>query len=459
MTALAERRTCDLLLVDDDDEVRAGIARNLECLGYRVAQADSLMAAVETLKSREIPVAIVDLVLPDGSGADLLDRLRAGDREEFGVIMLSGQGTISTAVEAMKRGAADFLTKPVKLQEIDAAVQRVLENVRLKRENGRLRELIRQNRGTAAIVGDSPPMRELWRLIERVAPTDKPVLIQGESGTGKELVARAIADASPLRDQPLVTVNCAALPESLLESELFGHEKGAFTGALAAKPGLFEVADGGTLFVDEIGELAPSLQAKLLRVLEDGSLRRVGSIKQRQVRVRLLAATNRDLLEEVKQGRFREDLYYRINVLTLTLPPLRARAGDIGLLVRHFVGPDWRLEPGLLDRLSVYAWPGNVRQLRNALERAKILATDRLLEWSNFPPEMTDAGMPMRESVPPTAEAIPSLPTGPVPLNEANRHLVMMAYRDAGGNKSRAAKSLGVTRRTLYRLLEKYSIE
>lgn len=458
MTALAERRTCDLLLVDDDAEVRSGIARNLECLGYRVAQAESLASAVETLKSREIPVAIVDLVLPDGSGADLLDRLRAGDREECGVIMLSGQGTIGTAVQAMKRGAADFLTKPVKLQEIDAAVQRVLENVRLKRENERLRELLRQNRGTTSIVGDSPPMRELWRLIERVAPTDKPVLIQGESGTGKELVARAIADASPLHDQPLVTVNCAALPESLLESELFGHEKGAFTGAMTAKPGLFEVADGGTLFVDEIGELAPSLQAKLLRVLEDGSLRRVGSIKQRQVRVRLLAATNRDLAEEVKQGRFREDLYYRINVLTLTLPPLRARAGDLALLVRHFVGPDWTLEPGLLERLAAYAWPGNVRQLRNSLERAKILSTAGMLEWANFPPEVTDSDTTPRDVADPTT-AIPPLPSGPLPLEQANRHLVLLAYREAGGNKSRAAKTLGVTRRTLYRLLEKYGIE
>ncbi len=468
MTALAERRTCDLLLVDDDVEIRTGIARNLECLGYRVVQADSLALAVETLKSREISVAIVDLVLPDGSGADLLERIRAGDRDECGIIMLSGQGTISVAVESMKRGAADFLTKPVKLPEIDAAIQRVLENVRLKRENERLRELIRQNRGAASIVGDSPPMRELWRLVERVAPTDKPVLIQGESGTGKELVARAIADASPLRDQPLVTVNCAALPESLLESELFGHEKGAFTGALSAKPGLFEVADGGTLFVDEIGELAPSLQAKLLRVLEDGSLRRVGSIKQRQVRVRLLAATNRDLLEEVKQGRFREDLYYRINVLTLTLPPLRARFGDIEPLVGHFVGPDWQLEPGLLERLSAYPWPGNVRQLKNSIERAKILATDHVLEWGNFPPEITafeaaGAGLPPREPATPPpgpeSEVETTLPVGPVGLSEANRHLVLRAYREAHGNKSQAAKSLGVTRRTLYRLLEKYGIE
>jgi DNA-binding NtrC family response regulator len=452
MSSAVERRLCELLLVDDDAEVRAGMGRNLERLGYSVVQAASLVAATEALKSREIPVAIVDLMLPDGSGADLLDRLRSGEPDECGIIMLSGQGTISAAVEAMKRGASDFLTKPVKLPEIDAAVQRVLEKVRLRRENDRLRELIRQNRGVMQIVGESTAMHEIWRLVERVAPTDKPVLIQGESGTGKELVARAIADASPLRDQPLVTVNCAALPEALLESELFGHEKGAFTGAQSAKPGLFEVADGGTLFVDEIGELAASLQAKLLRVLEDGSLRRVGSIKQRQVKVRLLAATNRDLAEEVKQGRFREDLYYRINVLTLSLPPLRERAGDIPLLARHFAGPGWEFEPGLLDRLTRCRWPGNIRQLKNALERAKILATGRLLEWSNLPPEIVFA-----EDV--TDSEGGGLAGGAGDLQSANRHLVLKAYQEAGRNKSQAAKALGVTRRSLYRLLEKFGIE
>jgi DNA-binding NtrC family response regulator len=458
MSTMTERRTCDLLIVDDDAEVRAGTGRNLERLGYRVVEAATLSAAIDVLKAREIAVAIVDLMLPDGSGADLLDRMRDGDQEECGIIMLSGHGTIPAAVEAMKRGAADFLTKPAKLPEIDAAIQRVLEKVRLRRENERLRELLRQNRGVTRIIGDSPPMLELWRLIERVAPTDKPVLIQGESGTGKELVARAIAEVSPLREQPIVTVNCAALPEALLESELFGHEKGAFTGAQAAKPGLFEVADGGTLFVDEIGELAPSLQAKLLRVLEDGSLRRVGSIKQRTVRVRLLAATNRDLTEEVRNGRFREDLYYRINVLTLKLPPLRERGADLPLLVRHFVGPDWELETDLLPRLSAYSWPGNVRQLRNAIERAKILATSHRLEWANFPPEVTTCGAATR-SDDVTAPGSDPLLGGPLALDEANRQLVLKAYRESAGNKSHAAKLLGVTRRTFYRLLEKYGIE
>lgn len=450
MTEAGQRRVCELLLVDDDRELRTQMARNLSRLGYRTVEADSLRAAVEILQSREIPLAIVDLVLPDGSGVELLDQLRGAGQDECAVVMLSGQGTITTAVEAMKRGASDFLTKPVRLQELDSTLQRVLENQRLKRENQQLKELLRQQRPGRRIVGKSAPMQEVFRLIGKVGPTDNPVLIQGESGTGKELVAQALAESGPQHDRPLVTINCAALPESLLESELFGHEKGAFTGAQAAKQGLFEVADGGTLFIDEIGELAQSLQAKLLRVLEDGSLRRVGSIKQRKVHVRLLAATNRDLATEVQAGRFREDLFYRINVLTLTLPPLRQRGGDLPLLVEHFTSPDWELEAGLSEHLARYSWPGNVRQLRNAIERAKILATGNLIELSNFPPEVV-AGCQSGETTP---EA-----TAGEDLEAANRRHILHAYHQAGGNKVRAAQALGVTRRTLYRLLEKYGIE
>lgn len=450
MTEADHRRVCELLLVDDDRELRTQMARNLGRLGYQTVEADSLRSAVEVLQSREIPLAIVDLVLPDGSGVELLDQLRSAGQDECAVVMLSGQGTITTAVEAMKRGAADFLTKPVRLQELDAALQRVLENRRLKRENLQLRELLRHQRPERRIIGESAPIQEVLRLIGKVGPTDKPVLIQGESGTGKELVAQALVEASPLHERPFVTINCAALPESLLESELFGHEKGAFTGAQTAKPGLFEVADGGTLFIDEIGELAPSLQAKLLRVLEDGSLRRVGSIKQRKVHVRLLAATNRDLATEVQNGRFREDLLYRINVLTLTLPPLRERGADLPLLVQHFAGPDWEIEAGLCERLARYSWPGNVRQLRNAIERARILATGNLIELANFPPEIVAACQ---------SAASASGPGDSDDLEAANRRHILQAYQQAAGNKVRTAQALGVTRRTLYRLLEKYGIE
>jgi transcriptional regulator with PAS, ATPase and Fis domain len=275
------------------------------------------------------------------------------------------------------------------------------------------------------------------------------VLIQGESGTGKELVAKALHRSSRFSDKPLVVINCAALPETLLESELFGHEKGAFTGAIASKPGLFEVADGGTLFIDEIGELAGGLQAKLLRVLEDGSLRRVGSVKERRVSVRLLAATNRDLGEEILKGRFREDLYYRINVLTITLPPLRERQGDLPQLIEHFAGRDWRWNKEFQEILENYGWPGNVRQLRNAVERAKILAEDNVLELENLPPEIVRSGM----------EAAVQRPGPEADLETLNRHHIADTFNRYQGNKARTARALGISRRTLYRLLEKHDIE
>jgi transcriptional regulator with PAS, ATPase and Fis domain len=291
-------------------------------------------------------------------------------------------------------------------------------------------------------------MQDVFRLIARVGTTDKPILIQGESGTGKELVARALHEASPLADKPLVTVNCAALPETLLESELFGHEKGAFTGAIGTKQGLFEVADGGTLFVDEIGELALDLQAKLLRVLEDGTLRRVGSVKERRVRVRLLAATNRDLAQEVKERRFREDLFYRINVLTIHLPPLRERVGDLQLLVDHFVGSEWNVDSDVIRLLECYSWPGNVRQLLNALDRAKILADDDRIRVDNLPSEIIES-----------THLRPSLnAAGDLDLDTLTRHHILETYRRHSGNKARTARALGIGRRTLYRLLEKYNV-
>jgi transcriptional regulator with PAS, ATPase and Fis domain len=290
-------------------------------------------------------------------------------------------------------------------------------------------------------------MQEMFRLIARVGPTNKPILIQGESGTGKELVARALHEASPLADKPLVVINCAALPETLLESELFGYEKGAFTGATGMKPGLFEVADGGTLFIDEIGELALGLQAKLLRVLEDGTLRRVGSVKERRVRVRLIAATNRDLLQEVRDKRFREDLYYRINVLTIQLPPLRQRAGDLELLVNYLAGTEWKLDPDVVPTLERYSWPGNVRQLQNAIDRAKILADDDHIHVENLPPEIISS-----------SHTRSAFAASDVDLETLTHQHVLETFRRHSGNKARTARALGIGRRTLYRLLEKYGI-
>lgn len=318
--------------------------------------------------------------------------------------------------------------------------------LKLSKENEQLKTALDRQAPAWDIVGRSSAMQEVFRLIDRAGPTDKPILIQGESGVGKELVAKALHRASDLADMPLVTINCAALPATLLESELFGHEKGAFTSAMAAKPGLFEVADGGTLFIDEIGELENSLQAKLLRVLEDGSLRRLGSVKGRRVQVRILTASNRNLASEVAAKRFREDLYYRINVLSLTVPPLRDRLDDVPLLVEHFAGDEWRWDDDLIDKLQQYSWPGNVRQLQNALERAKILSDDDLLKVEDLPPEVARACQ------------TPVATKDAADLTTVTRQHIADTLSRLDGNKARTARALGVSRRTLYRLLEKYSV-
>lgn len=451
------RAAADLLLVDDDDELRSAVASFFRRADYSVEESADGRAALDLLGTRSFDAAVFDMRMPGLSGVELLQKLREAG-SDMPVVILTGEGTVEFAVESMKLGAADYVMKPVRLKDLESVVARSLERDRLRKENVQLREVLRRRETAPKTIGESPEMQDLFRLIARVGPTDKACLIQGESGTGKELVAQALHRASPLRDKPLVTINCAALPESLLESELFGHEKGAFTGAAAAKPGLFEVADGGTLFIDEVGELAQSLQAKLLRVLEDGSLRRVGSVTQRKVRVRLLAATSRDLSEEVRKGTFREDLYYRIYVLTIHLPPLRRRDGDLPLLVEHFVGPGWRIEPDVIPALSRYGWPGNVRQLRNAIERALILADDEVIRLANFPPEVL-RGIEQR----PAATAAVSSSSAPatsssVDLDELNRLHVAETYRRHGGNKARTARVLGISRRALYRLLEKYGI-
>lgn len=437
----------ELLLVDDDAELRSDMAAFFVRHGHAVEQCGSGQQALEQLERRSVDVVVLDLMMPDMTGLEVLKELQARHME-CEVVVLTGEATVKAAVEAMKLGAREFLTKPISLKELDRLVRKAYETGQLRKENRQLKAALRYQRSSPQIIGDSSQMQEIFRLIARVGPTDKPILIQGESGTGKELVARALHEASPLADKPLVTINCAALPETLLESELFGYEKGAFTGASGMKPGLFEVADGGTLFIDEIGELAIGLQAKLLRVLEDGSLRRVGSVKERKVKVRLIAATNRDLLQEVKDKKFREDLFYRVNVLTIQLPPLRQRAGDLAMLVDHFAGPDWRVEPNVIPTLERYSWPGNVRQLQNALDRAKILADDDCIRVENLPPEIVI-----------TSQKRPRVAESDVDLDTLTREHVLETYRRHGSNKAQTARALGIGRRTLYRLLEKYGME
>jgi DNA-binding NtrC family response regulator len=447
MALTTAKSNLSLLFVDDDEGLRTDMAEFFLRQGHRVAQCADGEQALELTEQHSFDVIVLDLVMPGRSGLQILSDLKERNAE-CEVVVLSGEATVEKAVEAMKLGAREVLTKPISLKELDRLVRKAHDTGQLRKENLQLKAVLRRHQGTPHIIGDSPAMQAVFRLIERVGPTDKPLLIQGESGTGKELVARALHEASLIADKPLVVINCAALPETLLESELFGYEKGAFTGAVGMKPGLFEVADGGTLFIDEIGELAGELQAKLLRVLEDGSLRRVGSVKERRVHVRLIAASNRDLREEVKEKRFREDLYYRINVLTIELPPLRQRAGDLRQLVEHFAGSDWQIEPDVIPVLERYSWPGNVRQLQNAIDRAKILADDDHIRVENLPPEIVS-----------TAQERPVISSsGDVDLDTLTRQHIVATYTRHSRNKARTARALGIGRRTLYRLLEKYGI-
>ncbi len=438
-----------LLVVDDDPDFRGTVVRRFLRRGYRVSEAADADEALGLIERQAIDVAIVDMVMPGLSGLELLERIKASN-PEIEVVLLTGQATVETAVTAMKGGAYDYLIKPFPLAELEVLIRKAYERRQLTKENLQLRTLIERSQPKSEMIGQSPAMQEVFRIIQRAGPTENAILIQGESGTGKELVARALHRASRRANKPLVVINCAALPETLLESELFGHEKGAFTGAVSAKPGLFEVADGGTMFIDEIGEMAGALQAKLLRVLEDGSMRRIGSLKEQRVHVRLLAATNRKLEDEVQAGRFREDLFYRINVMSLHLPPLRERAGDIPLLVSRFLGADWEIEPAALAALERYTWPGNVRQLINALERSKIMADGHVVRLQDLPGEITAAGgaSGFAAAPPPARDELAAI----------ERAHILEVLRRERGNKSRTARALGVNRRSLYRLLDKYEI-
>jgi DNA-binding NtrC family response regulator len=443
-----------LLVVDDDEQMRTTLVKRFQRLGLTVTAATSGEEALDRMQHTRCDVALLDLHLPGIGGIELLAKLKEL-QPELEALMLTAHGSIETAIQAMKQGAYDYLTKPFHLPELEVHLQKAFEKVQLVRRERQWVEQLRYESPRYRLVGSSPSMRRVTHLLEKVAPTDATVLIRGASGTGKELVARALHANSPRRDRPLVTINCAALQETLLESELFGHEKGAFTGAVASKHGLVEVAEGGTLFIDEVGEMAVGLQAKLLRVLEDGHYRRVGGTTENCADVRAVAATNKSLEEAIQEGRFREDLYYRLNVLTVTLAPLRERREDIPELVEHFLttrqlGPTrYRIQPESLAALVGYAWPGNVRELANVLERAQILAEEHCITLDDLP-----------EGIVENRQSLAGDPAGdPRRLYVAQRRHVLDILNQEKGNKVHAARALGISRRALYRLLEKYQRE
>ncbi|MGE3822155.1 MAG: sigma-54-dependent transcriptional regulator, partial [Isosphaeraceae bacterium] len=453
--AMANRDRISILTVDDDEDYRGLLARRFARRGHDVEQTGSPREALRRAEEKHFDVVILDVAMPELDGVQLLEKLRQIDPETQ-VILLTGQATIETAIRAMKLGAYDFLTKPCPLAEVEMQTERAYDKARLARENQALRTMLRRSEPSCEIIGQSAAIRDVVHLIHRVAPTESSILIQGESGTGKELVARAVHEGSPRADKPLVVINCAALQESLLESELFGHEKGAFTSAVATKPGLFELAHGGTLFIDEIGEMTPAIQAKLLRATEGGRIRRVGSTREIVTDVRIIAATNKNLAEEVAAHRFRDDLYYRLNVITITSPPLRARTGDVPLLVRHFLQRGTSVprdvDTAAMELLERYDWPGNVRELANVIERAKILADGPIITTRDLPAEIRRS-----RTSPPSPPETPETPSTALNLHEGSH--VRRVLEAEGGNKARAARALQISRRKLYRLLEKHAID
>lgn len=441
-----------LLIVDDDEQLRQTLERRFKRQGFPVTVAADGEEALAKAAQNRWDVALIDLNMPGMNGIEVMGKLKEL-QPELEALLLTAQGSIETAIQAMKGGAYDYLTKPFHLPELEVHIQKAYEKVQLARRERQWVEQVGFESSRYRLVGSSPAMQRAVQLLQKVAPTDATVLVRGASGTGKELIARALHYNSPRKGRPLVTVNCAALQETLLESELFGHEKGAFTGAVQAKPGLVEVAEGGTLFIDEIGEMAPGLQAKLLRVLEDGHYRRVGSTQENHADVRVIAATNKSLEEEIKTGGFREDLYYRLNVVTIQLPLLRDRRQDIPELVEHFLttrqigATRYRIEPEAMEALVRYDWPGNVRELANILERVQILAEDHIITLEDLPENVVDL---------PASEMMENDPNN---LREIERRHVIEVLQRMKGNKVHAAKALGISRRALYRLIAKYQLE
>lgn len=444
------RKKLRILFVDDEKTYREVMKKELTLVGHSVVGTENGEQALELLSQRDFDVVVLDMMLPGISGIETLKRIKQEDYP-LEVIMLTGQGTVETAVESMKLGAYDYITKPCKLSELETLIKKAYERKQLARENISLKRLVNGKAQHTPILGESPAIKEVLRLMDKVASTDSTVLLQGESGTGKELVAWSIHAKSMRADKPFVVVNCATLQETLLESELFGHTKGAFTGANEARMGLFEAADGGTLLLDEIAEMSPNTQSKFLRVLQSGELRRVGENRVIEVDVRIIAATNKDLHQEVKEGRFREDLFYRLNIIIINLPPLRERKEDIPVLIEHFInlykerGVSKQIDKKTMKILTNYMWPGNVRELQNTIERMVILSDGNIVEnWT----------LPDYFYVTPFGEKLPE----DVPLAEFERRYIHHVLAEKMGNKAQAAQILGISLKTLYNKLKEYKL-
>ncbi|MCA9755215.1 MAG: sigma-54-dependent Fis family transcriptional regulator [Candidatus Eisenbacteria bacterium] len=446
-----------ILVVDDEEPIRRGLSRTVTGLGHEVDVAADAEEALQLALAHAPDLVITDLNMPGRTGLELIEDLRDSGIEAT-VLVLTAHASIDSAIQATKKGVYDYLQKPIEPAVVESALIKALEHTAMRQEVLHLRrELQRQGR-FQELVGDSPSMQQLYRMIDQIAPTNASVLITGESGTGKEVVARTIHGLSPRRSGRFVAINCAAIPENLLESEIFGHEKGSFTGATASRPGCFEHAHEGTLFLDEIGDMPAGLQTKLLRVLEDGKVRRVGGQREIPVDVRVLAATNVEIDERLASGRLREDLYFRLNVFTLHLPPLRERAQDVPVLASHFLH-NFAEENGkkllgisqeAMEQMTRYDWPGNVRELRNVMQRAAILCDNDEVQPHHLPPSVR----PIVRRDPGSRDAL-SVKVG-TPLEEVEKAVILETLEACAGNKTRAASVLGITTKTLYAKLRRY---
>jgi DNA-binding NtrC family response regulator len=451
--AVSER----VLIVEDEPAARIGLEQLVRSWGFLAESASDGEEALAKVTTFRPAIVITDLVMPRLDGLGLLRALQS-QGADVTTLLLTAQGTVETAVEAMKEGAYDYLTKPVDLQRLKILLDKIVERLETMREVKALRRQLRESGTFGSMIGNSPEMRKIYQVIEQAAPTGASVLITGESGTGKELVAQTLHQLSPRANFPFVAINCAAIPETLLESEIFGHEKGAFTGAAERRQGCFELADRGTLFLDEIGEMTPTTQVKLLRVLQEQKFRRVGGRTEQSVDVRVLAATNIDPVEAVHAGKLREDLFYRLNVFAMRLPPLRERKEDLPLLVQSFINEfnarNQRSIAGVdqqaMRMLEQYGWPGNVRELRNVIERATIIAPGPFIEPKHLPPSL--AGEP-------AVAHQPQVALGPgTTVEEAERQLIMMTLEHTRDNKTRAAEILGISLKTLHNKLNKLKL-